>query len=273
MTPPASPAALIAVPAAAMHRAPSRRSEQVSQVLLGDPVAVLASRGGWRLVRAWDDYQGWVGGRCLVAAGVEGAGPAFEVLPLWANLRHAPDYRVAAATIAFAGSRLPLVEERDRWIALQLPTGATGWTERHRVRCWPGRTAAPPPVAGVVETAHLFLGVPYLWGGCTPLGLDCSGFVQLVWRLHGAHLPRDAHQQAGCGEPVGLADAVAGDLLFFGPEEGGRDRVTHVAICLGEQMIHAAGSDRVRIDRRAEFTPRALFARRLAGAGSVKRET
>ena len=96
------------------------------------------------------------------------------------------------------------------------------------------------------------------------MGLDCSGFVQLAWRLHGAPLPRDANQQAECGDAVELAGAAPGDLLFFGPEEGGRDRVTHVGICLGEEMIHAAGSDCVRIDRRSAspYAERALFARR-----------
>ncbi|HEU4753310.1 MAG TPA: C40 family peptidase, partial [Armatimonadota bacterium] len=96
-------------------------------------------------------------------------------------------------------------------------------------------------------TARRFLGVPYLWGGGSPVGLDCSGFVQLVMRLHGVELLRDAGPQMTQGEPVEAPDAA--DLVFFGPE-GEPDRISHVGMMLDrERFIHAAGSDRVRINR------------------------
>jgi cell wall-associated NlpC family hydrolase len=238
----------------------------VSQALLGDAVTLIAACGGWRRVRTWDDYEGWLAAGTL-APRPAGWGEAEwgEALPLAANLRHAPDYRAAAPTIAFAGARLPLVAERTGWVGLHLPNGAVAWTEKHRVRRWRGPAAAFPDPTGVIQTARQFLGVPYLWGGNSALGLDCSGFVQLVWRLHGIRLPRDAYQQAECGTPLDLDRAVPGDLLFFGPEAGGRDRVTHVAICLGGEMIHAAGSDRVRVDPMdaAPYVRRLLFARRV----------
>ncbi|HVD51666.1 MAG TPA: C40 family peptidase, partial [Candidatus Udaeobacter sp.] len=97
-----------------------------------------------------------------------------------------------------------------------------------------GEVAARPPIADdYLKTAESFIGVPYLWGGTTALGLDCSGFVQQVYRLNGVALPRDADQQAMLGRRV--EEARAGDLLFFGTES-----VTHVALATGAaEFIHA----------------------------------
>jgi hypothetical protein len=191
------------------------------------------------------------------------SGDLWEVLPLWANLRYLPDSRTAARLTAYAGSRLPLAKRRERWVGLRLPDGAIGWTEAHRARPWPGTAVIAPEPGVIVATAKLFLGVPYLWGGCAPLGIDCSGFVQLVWRLNGVPLPRDAHQQAECGADKALSDIRDGDLLFFG-EPGGK--ITHVAICLdGRHMIHAAGGDGVRINSLADepYGRLVRFARRI----------
>lgn len=96
------------------------------------------------------------------------------------------------------------------------------------------------------EVASKYLDVPYLWGGRSSCGIDCSGFSQQVFRRFGIKLPRDAYQQAELGEVVGfLQEAVCGDLAFFDNEEG---RITHVGIMLGnDQIIHASG--KVRIDR------------------------
>ena len=103
-----------------------------------------------------------------------------------------------------------------------------------------------PDLSQVKEYALLFLGAPYLWGGRSSLGIDCSGFTQLVLRLCGISLPRDAWQQAEVGVEVPSLDQVQeGDLVFF-CETG--TRVTHVGIILsGGEFIHA--SEYVRIDR------------------------
>src|SRR5438876_245729 len=99
-----------------------------------------------------------------------------------------------------------------------------------------GLHAEPDEDSELVDQAHYgecFLGRPYLWGGTTADGIDCSGFTQLVYRLNGVHLDRDAEQQAMEGRPVG--SARPGDLFFFGDE-----RVTHVAIATGErEFLHA----------------------------------
>jgi cell wall-associated NlpC family hydrolase len=136
--------------------------------------------------------------------------------------------------------------------------------ESHRVRRTP--PGEPAGTAEVIATAERFLGVPYLWGGCTPLGLDCSGFVQLVFALSGVGLPRDAYQQAVCGRRVAREALAPGDLLFFG-QDGSRDaRVTHVALSHGGAgFIHARGGQDVQIDQLSggSFEARFLSARRI----------
>lgn len=98
----------------------------------------------------------------------------------------------------------------------------------------------------IIETASLFLNAPYLWGGKTIFGIDCSGFTQLVFKLNGYKLPRDARQQAELGFPLSFVEeAQAGDLAFFDNEEG---HIIHVGIVIGNgQIIHASG--KVRIDK------------------------
>ena len=98
----------------------------------------------------------------------------------------------------------------------------------------------------LLNTAKLFLNAPYLWGGKTIFGIDCSGFTQLVYKLSGYKLPRDAWQQAELGHPLSFVEeAQAGDLAFFDNEEG---KIVHVGIILpNNEIIHASG--KVRIDK------------------------
>jgi len=98
----------------------------------------------------------------------------------------------------------------------------------------------------IIQTAYLFLNSPYLWGGKSPFGIDCSGFTQLVYKLNGYKLPRDASQQVELGYPLSFVEeSETGDLAFFDNEEG---NITHVGILLDNQsIIHASGQ--VRIDK------------------------
>ncbi|HEX2935487.1 MAG TPA: C40 family peptidase, partial [Bacteroidales bacterium] len=98
----------------------------------------------------------------------------------------------------------------------------------------------------IEEVARKFLHAPYLWGGRTVFGIDCSGFTQIVYKMNGIGIPKDAYQQAEIGEPVQFVeDTRTGDLAFFDNEEG---RITHTGIILGKsEIIHASGE--VRIDK------------------------
>ncbi len=255
-----NPTLIVRRTVAPMHRNASSRTEQVSQTWLGTPVSVHERRGGWLRIGTPDGYAGWVSGGACGTPPAGWQGPWLEVTDRWANFRIAPDSRLAACKLATIGTRLPYLGQNDRWTEALLPDGRRAWTESHRVARVEGLDRGSD-AASVLATAHRFLGVPYLWGGCTPLGLDCSGFVQLVMRLHGLELPRDAYQQMECGQIVAPENTAAADLVFFGPQGPASARVTHIGIALGDrQFIHAAGSAEVRINELTDAAYDRIYA-------------
>jgi cell wall-associated NlpC family hydrolase len=108
------------------------------------------------------------------------------------------------------------------------------------------RVSGVKPKDNLVKTAYQYLNSPYLWGGKTPFGIDCSGFTQMVYKLNGYKLLRDASQQSTQGEVLSfIEESEPGDLAFFDNEEG---KIIHVGIMLeNNYIIHASG--KVRIDR------------------------
>jgi hypothetical protein len=230
-----------------MFAAPDPLSEQVSQALLGMSVLETAGRRDWRNIRTPDGYQGWVAAAGLVDPPREWGGPWAEVTDLWANLRARAGSNLAPVTQAVIGTRFPVVGEVGKWAELVLPDGSHVWTEGHRVQVVGEAPLRPLGPRAVAATARRFLGTPYLWGGCSPVGIDCSGFVQLVMRLHGIPLLRDASMQAEQGVPIAQPDLA--DLVFFGPLES-PGKITHVGMMMDRlRFIHSAGSDQVRINR------------------------
>lgn len=229
----------VVVPAADLRAATDEASELVDQLHWGEIVRVLGSADEWRYVQAEDHYLGWVRASLI---GVVERGP-----------RQWREARVVAVTLA------PIHERMDLGSAVigELPAGTWIWTQRALSEPWepveivdPGRPAQqrrgyvardstvtirdlphrPPTADDLIATAEAFLGVPYLWGGTTALGMDCSGYVQQVYRLNGVRLDRDADQQAMEGRAVDVPRP--GDLIFFGAE-----RVTHVAFATGERTF------------------------------------
>jgi cell wall-associated NlpC family hydrolase len=238
---------LVGRPIVPMLAAPDPLSEHVSQALLGMTVQVLGGRGDWRLVRTWDGYRGWLATVALCDFPKLWGGPWVEVTDLHINLRARPLYKLASITQAMIGTRLPLLDRQEGWVQVLLPHGRQAWTEAHRVQEITDRPIRPLRPAAVVRTARRFLNIPYLWGGCGTSGLDCSGFVQLVLRLHGVELQRDAHQQATQGWEIDPPSTA--DLVYFGPADI-PNKITHVGMMIDdERFIHAAGSDKVRINR------------------------
>jgi len=253
---------LVARPIVPMFASPNPLSEQVSQALLGMRVLETGGRGDWRLIQTPDGYQGWLATVGLADIPDRWHGPYVEVTDLWANLRGKADSKLTPVTQATIGARLPLVSRDEQWVEVLLPDSRHVWTEAIRVAEIGERALHSRSPRAICSTARRFLGTPYLWGGNSPLGIDCSGFVQIVMRLHGIELLRDANQQAAQGTPS--LDPGAADLVFFGPVEQ-QHRITHVGMMLdGSRFIHAAGSRYVRIDRLSDepYIHQFRFARR-----------
>ena len=235
-TRPAAPIGIAIVRAAVapLQAEPRASSSQVSQRLAGHPVYVLEEGADWLRVRGLDDYEGWMHRGYLMHLPEHGAmvptGPDDEFA-----LTYVPRVSLGARVRSDrGGSRalplgawLDLDEEVEEGTALPL-------------NALPARF--PASADAIIQSATtLFTGTRYEWGGITPWGADCSGFVQSVYGLHGVPLPRDAWQQALAGTDAGPSFAAhrPADLLFFSDRDD--RRITHVGVALGKgRLAHLA---------------------------------
>lgn len=234
--------ALIRSALAPVRSQPDVRAEQSSQELLGSVVRVIERGADWFRVVGEDGYGGWVHEGALLFC------PADQAEAWWDDAGGRPAVALDAALVDDSGRvimRLPWgarVALADGLI--RLPDGREGRLLEGRLVDWGERARDfPAEAAAVVATAWDWLGVPYLWGGRTRWGTDCSGFVQAAYRLHGFLLPRDSYEQAEIGAAIdldaGLAACSPGDLLYFRGRES--DRVVHVGLSLGgATILHAA---------------------------------
>ncbi|RFM27705.1 C40 family peptidase [Deminuibacter soli] len=220
------------VAAAPLRATNSHRSEMVSELLLGEFAEVLETEKDFLKIRTlFDQYEGWCQASQLAEVDEQIAG----LRPTGYTLT-----RDASAMLNGLPVQLPLATPVYK---TQNPF-ALGKYELSYLE-----TAAAMlhfSAATIEQTARLFLHVPYLWGGRTSFGIDCSGFTQQVYKTMGIALLRDASMQATMGTDVGfLEETRCGDLAFFDNAEG---RITHVGILLNnETIIHSSG--RVRIDK------------------------
>lgn len=242
-----TPWALVNRSVSDVRREPDGLAEQVSQALVGEAVRVL-DIGDWVLVRVErDGYLGWMRRSALYFCSQDDV-QAFQaacnalVIAELAQAFPSPDSQTRAGKLPF-GVALPVVERKGEWAAVRLPDGNIWWVAAADLL--PISERPQPDAAGIEFTLNLirrFIGVPYLWGGCSPFGYDCSGLAQTFYRFMGVAIPRDADQQFRAGQVVD-GTPQPGDLLFFGNREDDDWRITHVAISLGgNDIIHANGS-------------------------------
>lgn len=225
---------------------PSGSSETLSQVVAGQTVERLREKEGWVFVRQEDGYLGWLAARTLTEALPRAATHlvAAPVAMIYAEPGATLDSEAAEAAIVsrlVAGTAVAVEEVRGAWGHVTLSGFKRGWLALGALRaCEALPAGGRARRAQMVEDALHYVGVPYLWGGVSALGIDCSGYVQLLYRLSGVTIPRDADMQLRAGNPV-EAPFAAGDLLFFGSGQGHR-RITHVGMSLGGwRMIHSSG--------------------------------
>jgi hypothetical protein len=248
----------VVVPVANMFSKPSDQSDVVSQAIYGSNVTLLAAQGEWSRIETVDHYKGWVRSRHLrlvqIGTGYATSGVIVQVQSLFANVYREPDItrHQPVITIPFE-SRIEVIADGDGsdakkkdakgshegWLHVRLPDKRDEWIQAGDVVPNPKPLSIPESI----ELAKRFLGIPYLWGGSSSFGYDCSGFTQMLVRARGMIMPRDADKQAAWKGviPVERKDLQPGDLLFFG--SSAKD-ITHTGMYIGDgQFIHDATTD------------------------------
>ncbi len=239
-----------------LRRHPSHATEMVSQMIMGEEALALRRSNDWLQVQTGDGYVAWLHqGSCLLSdpgdpveyrtrlAADRLRDGSWIVVKRGAVARQTPDSEAPIVADLVRGA---IVEAHagDNVLELTLPDGIRGWVEAGAaVQIDHLGDVFPRDGAAIVAHAATFLGLPYLWGGTSEKGFDCSGLVQRVYGLHGVRLPRDADQQFAIGieiDPGAGWEAIRdGDLAFFVEPPG--ERVTHVGILTtGGQMVHAS---------------------------------
>ncbi len=214
---------------------PSDASEMVSQVLFGEHLTVLETKKQWLYVKlAFDGYRGWIDSKQVI-----------EITK---------DYfkELQSTNTFFLKELVSLVAVKDKLIPLTIGATLPNYSDNKfsindSVFEVDGEVETSKlSKKSITESAFMYLNAPYLWGGKTPFGIDCSGFTQMVYKMNGFKLFRDASQQAKQGEVLSfIEESEAGDLAFFDNNEG---NITHVGIILpNNYIIHASG--KVRLDR------------------------
>ena len=237
---------------------PKHSAELATQAILGTPLRVYKKEGDFYYIQTPDNYLGWVddGGLQLMNE---------KTFNDWKNSERvvcledyifaydAPNLNGNKITDLLAGNIVQKIETQNDFTKIKLPDGRTGHVKNEYLMPYPKWIESREPTPeNILNSANELMGRPYLWGGTSGKGMDCSGFTKTVFYLNGIQLERDASLQVHTGEPVEtdttLKNLLPGDLLFFGKyREDGSERITHVAIYMGDgKIIHA--SDRVKVE-------------------------
>lgn len=231
-----------------VRREPDAGSERVTQALFNQPVKVMEERPGWFRVKVVDGYTGWIKSenvsrdcssinagnfrhRVIVTAGMK-------------KIYTQPQDGTVIRDVVM-GTELYAMDKTGSRYKVALPGGKIGWIdEAGTIRIGTDAHIPKTTADAFVQTAEKFMGVPYLWGGVSSLGIDCSGLTYICSRINGVDLPRDAEPQfqSAVGQKVDASGLKRGDLLFFSSGEDLKG-VSHVAIYLGDnKFIHASKS-------------------------------
>jgi cell wall-associated NlpC family hydrolase len=246
---------VVSVSVANIRSQPAHSAELATQATLGTPVKVLNKTNSWYQIQTPDSYISWVdeGGIKLMSK---------EEFDTWQQVKKIiylnmyglsytePDLNSQTVSDLVSGDVLWLKGEKDDFYKVAYPDGREAYIPRTSAKAYESWLASLNPTEeSLISTAKKLMGIPYLWGGTSLKGLDCSGFTKNVYFLNGLLLPRDASQQVHTGNLIdtskGFEDLRPGDLLFFGKPASGNssEKVTHVGMWIGNyEYIHASGS-------------------------------
>lgn len=235
-----------------LRKEPAHSSELVSQAILGTPLLILKNTGSWLLVQTPDNYISWTeesSVRTMTRTEMTAWKKSTRVIYCENTGWLYDSTSVSSGVVGdlVGGSLLEKTGELNGFISVDLPDGRKGFAEKQKLTdfdTWKNTVSGNEE--SICKVAVTYMGLPYLWGGSSTKGVDCSGFVQSVYFRNGVILARDASLQALHGLKIDISDGYSrlkkGDLLFFGSKENGMSHVTHVAIYLGKnEYINSSG--------------------------------
>lgn len=251
----ATPKALVKISVANLRSNPKHSAELATQAMLGTPLNVLKKEDGWYLVQTPDKYLAWVdaGGIQLTN---ESEFSTWQKAPkmiftntFGASYSKASDGSQVVSDLV-AGNVLELIKEQNNFYEVKYPSGDTAFVKKNEMKTYSDWVKSLNATEeNLVSTSKSLMGLPYLWGGTSAKGVDCSGFTKTVYFLNGIVLPRDASQQIHTGTFIdstrNFEKLIPGDLLFFGRKatDTTAERVVHVGMWIGNnQFIHAMGN-------------------------------
>jgi gamma-D-glutamyl-L-lysine dipeptidyl-peptidase len=229
----------IKTPVASIYEKPSFVAQMITQALMWESVEILEEADNWYRIRQWDNYTGWVNSFYLTDQPFEDQDGIYIIdrfCPVHSDLGD-DSFIVSGLSI---GCRIPeasILEENDNRYKVLLPDSASGWIPKQQLSNLNLNDS-------IVNIANRLIGIPYLWGGKSSYGFDCSGFVQTVYLLTGIKLPRDSNYQERYSNfvDISIQNASAGDLIFFSENEN----ISHVGIYLNDgKFIHCSGEVKI----------------------------
>ncbi len=268
-------AGIIRVGVAHLRREPTHATEMISQGILGAPVTLLKKHRGYYYVQMEDGYIGWMSTFAIHPVTPNAAKQWLESgLGVYNKvigfIYQKPNQKSDPVSDISLGSRVKILNTEDGWTAVMLPDGRQGYILSDELYTMKEFSSIKPDAENIIALGKKLMGISYTWGGTSTRGLDCSGFIQTIFRMNGVQLPRDANMQVNVGTPIdtsaNFTHLKPGDLLFFGHSP---DHITHVGMYIGNlEFIHESGMVKIN-----SFDPKAsnYNKRRRHGLQKVKR--
>lgn len=260
---------------------------QETQVIFGEEVRGFEEKDGWLRVEAveqpeathhdrWEGYPGWLPRGVLYPKGVHYA-PTAVVVSLAARLHDSASKKSPSISIPL-GARVSVVGKKPQWAQVQRPGQSDGWMPVGDLHFLDAQARRKPVRQSILETAEMFLGQPYFWGGRTPhndeikdrrTGVDCSALVNLSYRVNGVDVPRDAHEQYMKARPLTKDELKPGDLIFLAKPTDPQ-RMVHVMLFVEDDEVLEAVQEfnivrRVTLKKKLGVSLKNIQPNQLAG--------
>ncbi|MFH4964991.1 SH3 domain-containing C40 family peptidase [Gaetbulibacter sp. M235] len=249
---------LVTISVANLRSNPKHSAELATQATLGTPVKVLKKEGNWSLIQTPDKYLAWVDDGGIIPMSSEEMStwkshPKIIYTNIVGSTYSEPDSQSQVVSDIVAGSILELLEEEKDFFKVKYPDDRIAFVIKNEAQLYDDWLKNTKPTAeSLIATSKKLMGLPYLWGGTSTKGVDCSGFTKTVYFLNGMVIPRDASQQVNTGqltdETKKFDQLQPGDLLFFGRKatDSTIEKVVHVGMWIGNnEFIHSSGKVRI----------------------------